>query len=266
MVTAETTKEILFLLKDCLLCKFVEFTTKFLPLPPKIIKLENPNSELLKNSPTKTLPILKTGDDFITGILPIIKYLYNSIPDDYSDGVIFDVKKILLGKNLKEEAKVDMWLNFILNNIYPSVIEINILLYGKKKYNFRTFDLAVCDLCDELFKVNEQLKLNTFLTANNVQLSDLMLASALFNCYNDIFTKDKWEMYPNVIRVFKFVANMKQFKDVFGVVKKCKKLKEPEKFVGKVEEKKEDVKNEKDKKEEKGEEGGKKKKNKKNKK
>ena len=266
MVTAETTKELLFLLKDCLLCKFVEFATKFLPLPPKIIKLDNPNSELLLNSPTKTLPILKAGDDFITGVIPIIKYLYHSIPDNYSDGVTFDVKKILLGKTLKEEAKVDMWLNYILNNIYPSVIEIYIQLYGKKKYCFRTFDVAVCDLCDELFKVNEQLKLNTFLTANNVQLSDLMLASALFNCYSDIFTKEKSEMYPNVIRVFKFVANMKQFKEVFGVAKKCKKLKEPEKFLGAAEEEKDEIKDEIDKKEGNGEECGKKKKNKKNKK
>ena len=298
MVTVETTKEILFTLDNCLLCKFIELVTKYLPLPPKIIKLHKLNKSLLQYSPTKTFPILKTGDDFITGALPIVKYLVKSVHDD-SDGVTPDIKRILLGKTLKDEAKVDSWLNYISNSVYPEVVEIYLELYGKKKFEQKIFDTAVSDLLENLQNVNEELKLKPFLTANNTQLSDLMLASALFYCYNDVFTKDKLEKFPNVVRVFKFVANMKEFKEVFGDAVECKEQKIPEAFVeekhehenkekeeeshGKKNKKdkknKEQNKNEKEKKEDEnkeqkeetkaeegGEEGGKKKKHKKNKK
>ena len=230
MVTAETTKEVLFTLDNCLLCKFVELVTKYLPLPPKIIKLKKPNKALLQYSPTKTLPILKTGDDFITGALPIVKYLVKTVRDD-SDGVTPDMKKILLGKTLKEESKVDTWLNYISNSVYPEVVEIYKELYGKKKFEQNIFDTAVNDLLENLQSVNEELKLKPFLTSNNIQLGDLMLASALFHFYNDVLTKDKLEKIPNVVRVFKFVANMKEFKTVFGNAVECKAQKTPEPFV-----------------------------------
>ena len=301
MVTAETTKDVLFTLDNCLLCKFIELVTKYLPLPPKIIKLKKPNKDLLQYSPTKTFPILKAGDDFITGALPIIKYLVKSVRDD-SDGVTPDMKRILLGKTLKEEAKVDTWLNYISNSVFPEAVEIYKELYGKKKFEQNIFDTAVNDLLENLQSVNEELKLKPFLTSNNIQLGDLMLASALFHFYNDVLTKDKLEKIPNVVRVFKFVANMKEFKTVFGNAVECKTQKTPEPFVeekleqhedkeeenhGKKnkkdkknkdqnkneQEKKEDEKEEKkeetnteENKNEEGEEGGKKKKHKKNKK
>ena len=132
MVTVETTKDILFALENCVLSNFIELVSKLLPLPPKVIRLKKPNKEILKYSPTKTFPILKAGDDFISGTLPIVKYLIKSAKDD-SDGVILDNRKILIGKNLKEEAKVDMWTNYIFSSIYPITSEIEAQLYGKKK-------------------------------------------------------------------------------------------------------------------------------------
>lgn len=131
MVTVETTKDVLFTLEGCTLCKFIELVTKFLPLPPKIIKLKSPSKEILEYSPTKTLPLLKSGDDFFTGALPIVKYLIKTSKDE-SDGVILDVRKILLGRNLKEEAKIDTWTNFIFSSLLPITTEIEAQLYGKK--------------------------------------------------------------------------------------------------------------------------------------
>ena len=75
MVTLETSNELLFLLEDDIFTKFIILVTKFLPLPPKIIILDKPNKELLSLSQTRTLPILKAGDIFLSGTLPIIKYL-----------------------------------------------------------------------------------------------------------------------------------------------------------------------------------------------
>ena len=131
MVTLETSNDIFLGLEDCDLCKFIELVTKFLPLPPKLIKMKRTNKEILNFSPTKTFPLLKSGDDFITGALPIIKYLIKTSIDD-SDGVILDNKKILLGNNFKEEALIDTWANYIFASICPITSEIKSQLYGKK--------------------------------------------------------------------------------------------------------------------------------------
>ena len=236
MVTVETTKDVLFTLEGCTLCKFIELVTKFLPLPPKIIKLKNPSKEILEYSPTKTLPLLKSGDDFFTGALPIVKYLIKTSKDE-SDGVILDVRKILLGRNLKEEAKIDTWTNFIFSSLLPITTEIEAQLYGKKKFNSLIFDEALKDLMEVLETINDQLTLSTFLTSNNIQLSDLMLVSVLFRCYNDVLTQDKVNKIPNVIRMFKFVSHMKNVTDLFGEATPCKKQKTPEPYVEPKEEK-----------------------------
>ena len=131
MVTAETTKDILFAKEDCTLCKFIELVSNLLRLPPKIIKLKKKDKDILEYSPTKTFPILKSGDDFISGTLPIVKYLIKSAKDE-SDGVVLDNRKVLIGKSLKEEARVDTWTHFIFTSLYPVTAEIEAQLYGKK--------------------------------------------------------------------------------------------------------------------------------------
>ena len=260
MVTLETTKDLFFCLEDCDLCKFIELVTKFLPLPPKIIKSKKPNKDILNFSPTKTYPVLKSGDDFITGALPIVRYLIKS-SKDISDGVLLDNRKILLGKNLKEEAAIDTWTNYILTSITPITCEIKAQLHGKKKFEKEVFDLALNDLIDALSSVNERLKLNTFLTSNNIQLADLMLTSVLFQCFNEVLTQDKLEKIPNVTRMFKFISHIKEFEDLFGKYVPCKEQKAPEPFVEtkpkeekkEKEEKKKDKKNKHDKEHKEGE-------------
>jgi glutathione S-transferase len=230
MVTVETTKDILFVLQDCVSGKFIELVGKLLPLPPQIIKLKRPIHQLLEFCPTRTFPLLKSGDEFISGTLPIVNYLIKSAKDD-SDGIILDNRKILLGRNLKEEARVDMWTHYIFTSILPITSEIEAQLYGKKRFNSEVLEIAINDLLEVLKTVNEQLKLNTFLTSNNIQLSDLMLTSVLFHCYNDVLTKDKIEKIPNVIRVFKFVSHLKYFVDIFGEAIPCNKRKDPLPYV-----------------------------------
>ena len=265
MVTLETTKDLFFGLEDCDLCKFIELVTKFLPLPPKIIKSKKPNKDILNFSPTKTYPILKSGDDFITGALPIVRYLIKS-SKDISDGVLLDNRKILLGKNLKEEAAIDTWTNYILTSITPITCEIKAQLHGKKKFEKEIFEIALSDLIDALSSVNERLKLNTFLTSNIIQLADLMLTSVLFQCFNEVLTQDKLEKIPNVTRMFKFISHLKEFEDIFGKYVPCTEQKAPEPFVETTpkEEKKEkegkkkDKKNKHDKEHKEGEHNGKK--------
>ena len=265
MVSLETSKDIFFGLEDCDLCNFIELVTKFLPLPPKIIRMKKPNKEILNFAPTKTFPILKSGDEFITGALPIVKYLIKTSKDD-SDGVLLDNRKILLGKNLNEEAAIDTWTNYIFASISPITCEIKSQLYGKKKFEKGIFDMAVNDLIEALSPINERLRLNTFLTSNKIQLADLMLVSVLFKSFNDVFTQDKIEKIPNVTRLFKFVSHMKEFEDIFGIYVPCKDVKTPAPFEENKDKEKEEKKKEKNKnKEHKGGEHDEKKENKKQK-
>ena len=157
MVTAETTNEVLFLREGNALSKFIELVTEFLPLPPKIIKLKKQEEEILSHSQTKTLPLLKAGDDFISGTIPIIKYLVRSAKD-ISDGVILDNRTILLGKNIKEETKVDMWLTFIFSKIFPITNDIENQLYGRKKFDIRQFECVLNDLLEILVEINQHLE------------------------------------------------------------------------------------------------------------
>ena len=65
MVTLETTKDIFFALEDCTLCKFIELVTKFLPLPPKILRMKKPPKEILNLSPTKTFVVTERPHSFV---------------------------------------------------------------------------------------------------------------------------------------------------------------------------------------------------------
>ena len=47
--------------------------------------------EILKFSPTKIFPLLKEGDFFLSGTIPILKYILN---------LNLEVKEVLMGKNL----------------------------------------------------------------------------------------------------------------------------------------------------------------------
>ena len=58
----------------------------------------------------------------------------------------------------------------------------------KKKFNSVIFETALNDLLEALEAVNEQVKLNAFLTSNTIQLADLMLTAMIFRCYNDVLT------------------------------------------------------------------------------
>ena len=246
MVTLETSKDIFFGLEDCDLCKFIKLVTKFLPLPPKIIIMKKPNKEILNFSPTKTFPVLKTDDDFITGALPIVKFLIKTSKDE-SDGVSLDNRKILIGKNFKEEAAIDTWTNYIFASISPITCEIKSQLNGKKKFEKGIFDMAINDLIETLNPINERLKLNTFLTSNQIQLADLMLVSVLFPCFNDVLTQDKLEKIQNVTRLFKFVSHMKEFEEIFGKYIPCKEIKKPQPFIENKEKEKGEKKKEKSK-------------------
>ena len=115
----------LFLWKKCPINQILILFANYFKKEIKLHFLEDINSSdkkyILSFSPTKTFPLIKEGDTFISGTLPILKYILNIHPE---------IKQLYMGTTLKNESSCEMWLNFISNNIIPIVNEINSQLEG----------------------------------------------------------------------------------------------------------------------------------------
>ena len=226
----------LFLWKKCPINQILILFANYFKKEIKLHFLEDINSSdkkyILSFSPTKTFPLIKEGDTFISGTLPILKYILNIHPE---------IKQLYMGTTLKNESSCEMWLNFISNNIIPIVNEINSQLEGEKPFNDQTFEVAINDLIKELSTLNEHLKFRTFLTAHQVQICDLFLSILLIEVYNKVLTKDLREKIPNVIRHLKYVGNLDMVKNITGELKECEKRAEAKPFVEKKEEENEIV-------------------------
>ena len=234
---------------------FIRIVSKFFKEAPSFEFIntfsEEVKAKLLSYSPTKTIPLLKDGDLFVSGAIPVVKYLLALNPE---------TKKLLVGGCPKGEAVCDMWLNFFINSISPIVYEINQQLNGKKKFNKDIFDMAINDLVEQLEVVNKNLTFKTFLLGNSISLPDLLLTSFVFQMFSKVLIDNLKSKIPHVIRHFLFVSSLVEVKDIYGVPTPIKEMVKPLPYVEPVEEKKEDKKEKKEKgdKKEKKEKGDKK--------
>ena len=223
-------KKDIFLWKKCPINQILILIASYYKDEIKLHFLEDINSSdkklILSFSPTKTFPLIKEGDTYFSGTLPILKYILNVHPE---------IKQIFMGTSLKNESSCEMWLNFISNNIIPIVTEINCQLDGEKPFNNETLEVAINDLIKELSTINEHLKFRTFLTSHSVQICDLFLSILLVEVYNKVLTKDLREKIPNVIRHLKYVGNLDMVKNVTGELKETDKRAEPKPYVEKKE-------------------------------
>ena len=237
-------KKDIFLWKNCPINQILILIASNFKDEIKLHFLEEINSsdkkKILSFSPTKTFPLIKEGDTFFSGTLPILKYILNIHPE---------IKQIYMGTTLKNESSCEMWLNFISNNIIPIVTEINSQLDGEKPFNNETLEVAINDLIKELSTLNEHLKFKTFLTAHSVQICDLFLGILLVQVYNKVLTKDLREKIPNVIRHLKYIGNLDMVFNITGKLKECEKRAEPKPYVEKKEEENENEEHQKSKKE-----------------
>ena len=226
-----------YLCEKCPQGCFIRIVSKFFKEAPTFEYIntfsEEVKAKLLTYSPTKTIPLLKDGDLYVSGTIPVVKYLLALNPE---------TKKILVGLCPKGEAVCDMWLNFLINSISPIVYEINQQLNGKKKFNKDLFDMAINDLVEQLEVVSKNLMFKTFLLGNAISLPDLLLTSFVFQMFNKVLIDNLKSKIPHVIRHFLFVSSLVEVKDIYGVPTPIKEMVKPLPYVEPVEEKKEDKK------------------------
>jgi elongation factor 1-gamma len=167
--------------------------------------------KLNEKSPTRTFPLLRNGEFYISGTLAIINYL--ALNDEKFAG--------MLGKEKNEKAEVCMWLNYITCQIWPFYEHIIGQITGSMQRNDEVFNTAGQDLMSILGNINENLKFKSFLVGSNVTLADLFLSFSLFPYYSMILTDECKSKLPCVTRLFLYTTNIKQLQAVLGKPRLC---------------------------------------------
>jgi len=122
------------------------------------------------------------------------------------------------GESSFAQASVDQWVEFgevtlgVPRDAWvlpvQKVIEFNGAAYGNSKKDMRA----------ALLTLNEYLLNETFLVGNQVTLADIVVATALVDCYRLVFAPGYLRSFTNVTRWFTTCINQPQFKQVLGEV------------------------------------------------
>ena len=160
-----------------------------------------------KYSPTRTLPLMQTGEYNIAGTIPIAKYLL-SLNDS--------IRKVLLGENQNQTSSIDMWIDFVNFKIRPFYDYLIAPILAGVTPSEEIAKIALDDLTNVLNELNEFLSLKSFLVEHSVSLADIFLAVNLYPYYTLLFNESKRSSIPNVTRLYFYVANMKMFTNAFG--------------------------------------------------
>lgn len=112
--------------------------------------------------------------------------------------------------NLFDSAAVEMWVDFTVNNIW-------VCLEALKEWG-QIADEANKDLHTSLEKVSNWLRYKTFLVGNSLSLADVFLACSIKSNVQNL-KEESLKSLSNLVRWYKLVSNLKEFKAVYGETK-----------------------------------------------
>ena len=167
--------------------------------------------KIISRSPTGHLPLLHYEDFFLSETKAIIMFLLHNNKD---------VSDILLKTNtLTDSVTVEMWINFVISNIWV-LLEV-IFVKDKETGKITKSDIAVTaeeHLFDVLKKINDYLHFKTYMVGSSMSLADIILSACLKEVYGKIFSTENAKSLNNLTRWFKLICNLKEFKQIFGEV------------------------------------------------
>jgi glutathione S-transferase len=203
---------------NCYKTNTIMLVNSFCNLKLEIInsnKLTTENQQkIISKSPTGHLPLLHYEDFFLSETKAIIMFLLHNNQD---------VSDILLKTNkLTDSVTVEMWINFIISNIWVllEVIFIKDKESGKIVLDDKSdvHETAVKDLFQVLKKINDYLHFKTYMVGSSMSLADIILSACLKEVYGKVFTTENAKSLNNLTRWFKLICNLKEFKQIFGEV------------------------------------------------
>ena len=171
------------------------------------------NKEFLKLNPTGKVPTLQIGEDqAVWQSNAIARYLSRLGP-----------QANLLGATFQEQAQVDQWLDFCLNEI-----EVSSTMLYYPALGFAQTDGAVAKQAEKFFLtalacLDEHLLTRTFMVGSSLTLADIALASALFYPFKFVLDKGLRKKIGNVCRWFQFITGQDEFRSVAGDAVMCNK-------------------------------------------
>lgn len=217
---------ILYHIPFCYKANLLLTLNEFLKVKISVICVNSLNNEdtskLLEKSPTSSFPLLQIGDCFLSGTRAIMKYFIS-----LSDNKQYN----LIGlDNALESSLIEMWIDYTINNIW--IIRENVILpkdNSKTDIENRNNNInennefkknILNDLINILGKINSNLLFKTFLVGYNLTLADIVMACSLKDLFESKFVESNLlSKMNNVLRWFKYVTNLNQYKAINGEFK-----------------------------------------------
>jgi len=213
---SSTNSQTLYTYKQCFNTRIIQLLCKFTNTKLEIVFVDNMSEnnikKIISKSHTASLPLLQSGEFFLSGTIAITKYILSN------DSNLSD---ILIGKENKRKAMNDSWIDFTSYNVFPFYDIIIGQVIGMSETNEELFSTAKSDLMKVLDKVNSHLTFRTFLIDHHVSLADLVLAASLHPYFTLILDSKMRDSIPNLMRWFSYIANIKELTSVLGKPRLC---------------------------------------------
>lgn len=129
----------------------------------------------------------------------------------------------LLGSTAFEQAQVDSWIEFSVNEIDLPASVWTFPILGYIANNAAATQKAKADIRHVFEVLNKHLASRTFLVGHRVTLADLSVAASLYHLYQLVIDVSFRKAFVNVTRWYLTVVNQPNVKPVFGDVQLCEK-------------------------------------------
>jgi elongation factor 1-gamma len=214
---------VFFCHRACPTSRLIPIIGKFLDTKDlKITYLEDlthdDQNRVLSKSPTKTFPVLRIDEFYLSGTFSIAKYILSTSPT---------LNDLLYGKSLKKRALNDMWVNFFSYNILPIADEIIGQITGFKSKDENIFAIAIGELMQELVKIDKHLTFKTFFVGYKASFADVVLATILHPLFTFVLSQELRQNIPNLLRHFTFMMSIKEISSVTGRARLCEVTQKP---------------------------------------
>jgi len=182
-------------------------TAKFsgveIQIPPFTFGEDNKKPEFLFKNPIGKVPVLETPEGYVAESNAICRYL-----------ALLDQKRTLLGRSALEEAQVEQWSDFTLNELEPNIMTWIGPILGYLEYDAETHEQAVKNLKRAFEALNRHLETRTYLVGERLSLADIIMASTLTNPYRMVLDGRFRNPFPNVNRWFESMTLQPNFAEI----------------------------------------------------
>jgi elongation factor 1-gamma len=170
---------------------------------PFVFGEDNKKPEFLAKNPIGKVPVLETPEGYVFESNACARYV-----------ALLDKNRTLLGRNILEEAQVEQWTDFTLNELEPNIMTWIGPILGYLDYDKDTHDQAVKNLKRAFDALNRHLETRTYLVGERVSLADVIMASSLASPYKMVFDPKFRSPFPNVNRWFDSMCGQPNFAEV----------------------------------------------------